>query len=64
MECLFLLSRSIKIQSKILDIQSLVFLIRFRNPRPMGVVRVNWLCLDKLPGVLEYWSVGVLGLGS
>ena len=39
-------------------------LIRFRNPRPLGVVRVNWLCLDELPGVLEYWSIGVLGLGS
>ena len=33
-------------------------LIGFRNPRPLGVVRVNWLCLEAMPwsiGVLEYW---------
>jgi len=25
-------------------------LIGFRNPRPLGVVKVNWLCLEELPG--------------
>ncbi len=33
------------------------------KPRPLGGVRVNWLCLEITPnGVLEYWSIGVLVL--
>jgi len=35
-----------------------IYLIGFRNPRPLGVVRVNWLCLETTP--MEYWSNGVL----
>jgi len=45
------------------SVSDFLYLIRSKNPRPMGVVRVNWLCLDKLPGcwsagVLECWSTG------
>ncbi len=28
-------------------------LVKHRNPRPLGVVRDNWLCHNKQPGVLE-----------
>jgi hypothetical protein len=39
------------------------FLFSLGKPRPLGGVRVNWLCLEITPnGVLEYWSVGVLVL--
>jgi hypothetical protein len=37
------------------------FLFSLGKPRPLGGVRVNWLCLEITPnGVLEYWSIGVL----
>ena len=45
-------------------LQTLIIIFnKNRNPRPLGVVRVNWLCLKKTSesiGVLEYWSVGYL----
>jgi len=44
-------------------------LIGFRNPRPLGVVRVNWLCLDiAFKGVLEFsmarFPQTLLGIGN
>jgi hypothetical protein len=38
------------------------FLFNLGKSRSLGGGKVIWLCLDILPkGVLEYWSVGVLG---
>ena len=33
-------------------------MIQKKAPTLLRVVRVKWLCLHELTGVLEYWSVG------
>ena len=35
-------------------------LFSFEKPALLDAVRYRWPCLEKILGVLEYWSVGVL----